>query len=204
MASVSAGHIILYWHLPKRSDGTQMKPDNPLYSWLDCQNNGILNTDPFPVYIDSLWACWVTGAALIFRLFFHLKKMNLMTLLVALKHQRFSHLDINFTFPVRGHSFLPADYVCRRIGQEIRQYTTIVLPEEYLRIPGNHGQVYEYTTELEQGGLATEISSLFKPTFYRAQFFFQPRPLPEGALHRLRRGQIHHVGKNVRIRAHRR
>ena len=55
-------------------------------------------------------------------------------------------MNIEYTFPVRGHSFLPADRVFGRIEQDIRKNNTILLPEGYHQILAKHGNVYEYGT----------------------------------------------------------
>ena len=47
-------------------------------------------------------------------------------------------------FPVRGHSFLPADRVFGRIEQDIRKQATILLPEEYISILSHQGSVHRY------------------------------------------------------------
>ena len=50
-----------------------------------------------------------------------------------------SALDISYTFPVRGHSFLPADRIFGRVEREIKTVDTISLPEEYHDILRKHG-----------------------------------------------------------------
>ena len=55
-------------------------------------------------------------------------------------------MTIEYTFPIRGHSFLPADRVFGRIEQEIRRRDTILLPQEYINILRNHGNVHVYGT----------------------------------------------------------
>jgi hypothetical protein len=37
------------------------------------------------------------------------KNINVLSMLCATRKQKFQHLNIEYTFPVRGHSFLPAD-----------------------------------------------------------------------------------------------
>ncbi|CAG4990204.1 unnamed protein product [Colias eurytheme] len=46
--------------------------------------------------------------------------------------------QINLTFPVRGHSFLPADRVFGRLEKEIRKFPVITTPKEYHKIFENH------------------------------------------------------------------
>ncbi len=49
--------------------------------------------------------------------------------------------DITFTFPIRGHSYLPPDRVFGRIEREIRKKEDIVSPQQYYDIFQNHGKV---------------------------------------------------------------
>ena len=75
------------------------------------------------------------------------KNINVLSMLFALKKQKFPNVNIEYTFPVRGHSFLPADRVFGRIEQDIRKNNTILLPEGYHQILAKHGNVYEYGTD---------------------------------------------------------
>ena len=52
-----------------------------------------------------------------------------------------SELDIIYTFPVRGHSFLPAGRILER---EIKNVDTILLPEEYHDILRKHVNLHVY------------------------------------------------------------
>ncbi|GFN82204.1 4-diphosphocytidyl-2-c-methyl-d-erythritol kinase [Plakobranchus ocellatus] len=70
--------------------------------------------------------------------------MNMMAMLLALKYQEYRHLRISHIFPVRGHSFLPADRVFGRIEQDIRRTPTILLPEDYYDILRRHGNLHCY------------------------------------------------------------
>lgn len=74
------------------------------------------------------------------------KNMNVLSMLFALRKQRYPNLRITFTFPVRGHSFLPADRVFGRVEQDIRRKNTILLPEEYFDILRRHGTLLAYPT----------------------------------------------------------
>ena len=47
-------------------------------------------------------------------------------------------------FPVRGHSFLPADHVFGRIEQKLRKMDTVLLPSDYHEVLSNHGIVHVY------------------------------------------------------------
>ena len=72
------------------------------------------------------------------------KNMNVLSMLLALRKGVYPNLNISFTFPVRGHSFLPADRVFGRIEQNIRRKPTILLPEDYVDIMKDHGVVHKY------------------------------------------------------------
>ncbi|CAG4939191.1 unnamed protein product [Colias eurytheme] len=50
--------------------------------------------------------------------------------------------QINLTFPVRGHSFLPADRVFGRLEKEIRKFPVITTPKEYHKIFENHAKCH--------------------------------------------------------------
>ncbi|XP_041365380.1 uncharacterized protein LOC121380568 [Gigantopelta aegis] len=75
------------------------------------------------------------------------KNINVLSMLCAMRKQNFPQLSIEYTFPVRGHSFLPADRVFGRIEQDIRKNNTILLPDEYVAILNKHGKVHEYCTD---------------------------------------------------------
>ena len=45
------------------------------------------------------------------------KNMTMISMLSALRKTAFPNLDVEHTFPIRGHSFLPADRVFGRIEQ---------------------------------------------------------------------------------------
>ena len=84
-----------------RADGTQMKPDIHLYSWLECQNRKDSNMTASGLhhFLTSVAASEFTERQEL-RLFSDScsgqnKNMNMMSILMALKHQRFPHLDIN-------------------------------------------------------------------------------------------------------------
>lgn len=57
---------------------------------------------------------------------------------VKLKHP---NLLIRHYFPIRGHSYFPADRVFGRIEQELRKLETILLPHEYHAVMSQHGTV---------------------------------------------------------------
>ena len=70
--------------------------------------------------------------------------MNVLSMLMAFTKQQCPQLKITYVFPVRRHSFLPADRVFGQIEQDIRKQATILLPEEYLSILSRQGSVHRY------------------------------------------------------------
>ena len=72
------------------------------------------------------------------------KNMNMLAMLLALRKQCFPRLDVTYVFPVRGHSFLPADRVFGRIEQKLRKMDTVLLPSDYHAVLQNHGTVHVY------------------------------------------------------------
>lgn len=69
--------------------------------------------------------------------------------------------EIHLTFPVRGHSFLPADRVFGRVEKSIRTVPIITQKEEYQRIYKTHGDVLL----LDQDWSLKDVKGL--ETFYR-------------------------------------
>lgn len=53
-------------------------------------------------------------------------------------------IDITYFFPVRGHSYLPADRAFGRVEQRLRRLETILLPEEYIGVFREVGTVMIY------------------------------------------------------------
>ena len=74
------------------------------------------------------------------------KNVNVLSMLFRY-NKLMSNLDISYTFPIRGHSFLPADRIFGGVEQEIKKRDTILLPEEYHDILRNHGIVHVYNTD---------------------------------------------------------
>lgn len=75
------------------------------------------------------------------------KNLNVMAMLCALRKKTYPNLAIEYTFPVRGHSFLPADRVFGRIELELRRRETILLPSEYDTVLRKHGTVLVYNEQ---------------------------------------------------------
>ena len=72
------------------------------------------------------------------------KNMNVIAMLLALRKQCFPRLGVRYVFPVRGHSYLPADRVFGRIEQQLRSLDTVLLPSGYQEVLENHGTVHVY------------------------------------------------------------
>ena len=70
--------------------------------------------------------------------------MDVLSMLFALRKVRYPNLRIEFTFPTRSHSCLPADRVFGRIDQELQQKDSTLLPEEYFTVLRNHGTLLRY------------------------------------------------------------
>lgn len=51
--------------------------------------------------------------------------------------------EVNFTFPVRGHSYMPPDRVFGRVEKLIRKEEVISSPEGYYKILEKYGRVYK-------------------------------------------------------------
>lgn len=51
--------------------------------------------------------------------------------------------EIEYIFPVRGHSYLPADRIFGRLEKELRRHEKIVFPEDYNKIYSKFGTVRE-------------------------------------------------------------
>lgn len=55
--------------------------------------------------------------------------------------------EIIITFPVRGHSYLPADRVFGRVQKEIKRHSRIILPKDYQNLYEKFGNVYVMGTD---------------------------------------------------------
>ena len=51
---------------------------------------------------------------------------------------------VDFFFPVRGHSYLPADRAFGRVEKRIRRHETILLPQGYFEEFRKEGEILEY------------------------------------------------------------
>ena len=52
--------------------------------------------------------------------------------------------EIIIVFPVRGHSYLPADRVFGRVEKDLRKHDRIILTSDYTNIYKTFGNVFEF------------------------------------------------------------
>ncbi|GFS22547.1 4-diphosphocytidyl-2-C-methyl-D-erythritol kinase [Elysia marginata] len=90
------------------------------------------------------------------------KNFNVMSMLLADRKRYFSQTDVLYTFPVRIHSYLPADRAFRRVAQDVKKLETITLPENYISILQRHGQVLEYNKDWQAFYYKAETSRFVK------------------------------------------
>lgn len=74
------------------------------------------------------------------------------------------NVEISHHFPVRGHSFLPADRVFGRIDQALKKYDTILRPEEYHTLLAQHGELKVYGRDWEAKDYKSAVSGIIKQT----------------------------------------
>lgn len=129
---------------------SQGKEDIHLYTWLEHQNakDSNLIASALCHYLGSVASVEISQSGLL-RLFSDScygqnKNINVLSMLFALVNKQYPQLTADYYFPIRGHSFLPADRAFGRIEQDIRKKDTILMPEEYSEILRKHGTVYEY------------------------------------------------------------
>lgn len=153
------------------SQENQCKEDISLFVWMEHQNNKDSN-----MTASALWHYFTSrqmrerlGRASELRLFSDScygqnKNVNLLSMLFSLRKQKHPSLKIKYNFPVRGHSYLPADRVFGRIGREIKSVETILLPKDYMNILRNHGNVYVYGVDWECFNYKKESKTFIKTT----------------------------------------
>lgn len=129
---------------------TQRKNDIHIYTWLENENKKDSNmvASALQHYLGSV-VCNELSQHKELRLFSDScygqnKNVSVLAMLSALRKRKFKDLRIEYTFPVRGHSFMPPDRVFGRLEQEIRKHDTILLPSEYVNIMQRHGNVHIY------------------------------------------------------------
>ena len=76
--------------------------------------------------------------------------------------KRLPDLTIEYAFPIRGHSFLPADRVFGRIEQQIRKNNSVLHPEEYYELLREHGNVYVYDIDWQAFDFKSQTQALLK------------------------------------------
>lgn len=94
------------------------------------------------------------------------KNMAMLSMLfsIAAKRPRANPLVAQYNFPVRGHSFLPADRVFGRIEKSIRRHDTILLPAKYKEILAEHGTVFNLEDEWMPLDFKSEVTKYVKST----------------------------------------
>ena len=70
--------------------------------------------------------------------------MNVLSMLSANRLNSSPNVEREYVFPVRSHSFLPADRVFGRIEQDLKKVDTILLPEDYYVVLRRHGSSHAY------------------------------------------------------------
>ena len=90
------------------------------------------------------------------------KNINMLSMLFALRKQKQSGVHISYYFPIRGHSFLPAERVFGRIGQQLKKLDTVLMPEEYLAVLRNHGTIHTYGEDWEAFDYKNEVKRFTK------------------------------------------
>lgn len=128
----------------------QRKEDIHIFTWLESENKKDSNmvASDLQYYLGTVVQHELREHSIL-RLFSDScygqnKNISMLSMLFALRNQKFKDLSINYTFPVRGHSFLPPDRVFGRLGQEIKKKDAILLPSENLEIMERHGNVHVY------------------------------------------------------------
>lgn len=71
---------------------------------------------------------------------------------------------VELIFPVPGHSFMPADRIFGLIEKEIKNKEQIILPQEYMTIYENYGQIIKLGEECEVKNWKEYSKNVMKPT----------------------------------------
>ena len=149
--------------------GPQKKEDVTLYIWMEHQNRKdseiissalwhFFNHGQMPGLLrDKKKLCLLSDSC-----YGQNKSINLLSMLFALQKQKQPGVHVSYYFPVRGHSFLPADLVFGRIGQQLKKLNTVLMPEEYLAILRNHGTVHTYGDDWEAFDYKNEVKRFTK------------------------------------------
>ncbi|KAK3764422.1 hypothetical protein RRG08_040018 [Elysia crispata] len=161
-------HLHVFGVVVHQTDGSQRKEDIHLFTWHESENGKDSN-----MIASALWHFLRTvlkdelSIRRELRLFSDScygqnKNINVLAMLMAFRKQECPQLKILYTFPIRGHSFLPADRVFGRVEQEIRRNPTILLPDDYLAILSNHGHVHQYGNDWNSLDFKTAASKCLK------------------------------------------
>ncbi|CAL9701146.1 unnamed protein product [Knipowitschia caucasica] len=128
----------------------QKKEDVHLYTWLENENKKDSNmvASALQHYLSRV-ACNELSHHKELRLFSDScygqnKNVSMLAMLFSLKKATLKNVRVEYTFPVRGHSFMPPDRVFGRLEQEVKKNDTILLPSEYVTIMEKHGNVHVY------------------------------------------------------------
>ena len=70
------------------------------------------------------------------------KNFPMVAMLPALASR--TEMIVDFFFPIRGHSYLPADCASGRVEKRIQRHGTILLPQGYFEEFRKEGEVLEY------------------------------------------------------------
>ena len=92
------------------------------------------------------------------------KNLNMLAMLCTLRRTAYPNMIIDYTFPVRGHSFLPADRVFGRIEQDLRKKDTILLPDEYDAVLQRHGTLLVYDRDWQAYDYKAATPAITKTT----------------------------------------
>ena len=133
-------------------NGEQTRNDVHLYVWLEHQNKK--DSDMIASALNDCFRVRLNGDMR--------GKPNVVSMLFALTKSAFPDLEIEFTFPIRGHSFLPADRVFGRMEQAIRKHDTILHPNEYYAILRRHGNLYIYGSDWNALDYKAETKAFIK------------------------------------------
>ncbi|XP_030609211.1 uncharacterized protein LOC115796879 [Archocentrus centrarchus] len=139
--------------------------DINLYTWLECENSKDRN-----IITSALQHYFATVARVdlcqcqSLRLFsdscyVQNEDINVLSMLFALRSQLFPQLSITYFFPVRGHSFLPANRVLGRIEQDIQKHPSILLLDDYTKILQRHGTVHQHGKDWQSYDFTKEAAS---------------------------------------------
>ena len=146
---------------------TQGKNDVFFYTWLESENHKDSNMIASAIQHLLSHRLEVIKSKKVVRLFSDScfgqnKNVNVLSMLMSNRKRLFPQTDILYTFPVRGHSYLPADRAFGRVSQDIRTRETISLPEEYVEIFEQHGQVFQYGKDWQAFDFKAETKLFLK------------------------------------------